>query len=79
MTDADQEIARAIREKAYAIWETCGRPDGQADEHWRQAEDYVHRRQRTGGDWGADDEERLIDGRADVNYPALLTKDVPGG
>jgi len=25
------------------------------------------------------DQEKIIDGRADVNYPALLTKDVPGG
>jgi hypothetical protein len=26
-----------------------------------------------------EDEEKIIDGRHDVNYPALLTKDVPGG
>src|ERR1700733_12674669 len=26
-----------------------------------------------------EDEEKIIAGRADVNYPALLTKDVPGG
>jgi hypothetical protein len=26
-----------------------------------------------------EDEEKIIAGRNDVNYPALLTKDVPGG
>jgi hypothetical protein len=26
-----------------------------------------------------EDEEKILAGRDDVNYPALLTKDVPGG
>jgi hypothetical protein len=26
-----------------------------------------------------EDEEKILSGRHDVNYPALLTKDVPGG
>ena len=26
-----------------------------------------------------EDEEKVLAGRPDVNYPALLTKDVPGG
>jgi hypothetical protein len=26
-----------------------------------------------------EDEEKILAGRHDVNYPALLTKDVPGG
>lgn len=26
-----------------------------------------------------EDEEKILAGRSDVNYPALLTKDVPGG
>jgi hypothetical protein len=26
-----------------------------------------------------EDEEKILAGRNDVNYPALLTKDVPGG
>jgi hypothetical protein len=26
-----------------------------------------------------EDEEKIMAGRTDVNYPALLTKDVPGG
>lgn len=27
----------AIRERAYEIWEREGRPDGQHENHWRQA------------------------------------------
>ncbi len=26
-----------------------------------------------------EDEEKIMAGRSDVNYPAMLTKDVPGG
>jgi hypothetical protein len=26
-----------------------------------------------------EDEEKILTGRHDVNYPAMLTKDVPGG
>lgn len=32
-TDAD-----SVRERAYLIWETEGRPDGRDLEHWLQAE-----------------------------------------
>jgi hypothetical protein len=31
------------------------------------------------GDAPMEDEEKIMAGRHDVNYPALLTKDVPGG
>jgi hypothetical protein len=31
------------------------------------------------GDDHLEDEEKILAGRYDVNYPALLTKDVPGG
>ncbi len=34
LTDYRQE---RIRQKAYQIWESAGRPNGQHDEHWRQA------------------------------------------
>ena len=27
-----------IRDRAYAIWEQEGRPEGKQDEHWRRAE-----------------------------------------
>lgn len=34
MTDDRQE---RIRKRAHAIWESHGRPDGSAHEHWEQA------------------------------------------
>jgi len=37
-----------IREVAYFIWESEGRPDGEAERHWAAAEEQV--------DSGADDE-----------------------
>lgn len=34
MNDAQERI----RQRAHAIWEAQGHPEGLADEHWRQAE-----------------------------------------
>ena len=34
----DGEQEERLRERAYAIWEREGRPDGQAERHWAQAE-----------------------------------------
>jgi hypothetical protein len=33
-----QEREQAIRERAYAIWEQDGRPEGRGVAHWAQAE-----------------------------------------
>ena len=63
MADPDEQTTR---ETAYFLWESDGRPEGKALEHWLKAQ--------YGGD-----EEKILAGRADANYPALLTKDVPGG
>lgn len=65
--DVNQE--KAVREKAYYFWESEGRPDGRAQEHWQRAIEDV----------GMEDEERVLAGRHDANIPAMLTKDVPGG
>lgn len=32
---------QSIRERAFAIWEHEGRPDGQAERHWRMAEQAI--------------------------------------
>jgi hypothetical protein len=79
MPTADQNWERALRERAYFIWEREGRPEGRAADHWRYAtiED-------SGGSQGRDDEpmedeEKILAGRPDANIPALLTKDVHGG
>jgi hypothetical protein len=37
-----------IRERAYAIWQRHGRPHGQHDEHWRQAEAEIEAEERAG-------------------------------
>jgi hypothetical protein len=64
MSGTDDKL-RSTRETAYFLWESEGRPEGCALDHWLRA---------SGGD-----EEKVIDGRSDANIPALLTKDVPGG
>ena len=67
MPDVDQE--KAVRERAYFLWEGEGRPEGQAKEHWQRALE----------ENGMEDEDRVLAGRHDANIPAMLTKDVPGG
>jgi len=68
-----------LRDRAYYIWEHEGRPHGRALNHWLQAIRDA-RRVRRGSDHDATpDEERILSGRLDVNMPALLTRDVPGG
>jgi hypothetical protein len=36
MAQADREAR--IRERAYQLWEEAGRPEGRAQDHWREAE-----------------------------------------
>jgi hypothetical protein len=79
MAEADGDSEQDIREAAYLIWEHEGRPEGRADDHWMRA--LTERSGATSGYDPApmDEEEKLLAGRSDVNMPALLTKDVPGG
>jgi Protein of unknown function (DUF2934) len=44
MADSDERI----REIAYYIWENEGRPEGQADRHWRTAEEIVQAQEAEG-------------------------------
>jgi hypothetical protein len=67
MRELDED--KAIRERAYSLWENEGRPEGRALEHWQRAAT----EERLG------DEEKVLAGRPDANIPAMLTKDVPGG
>lgn len=34
----DKMLESRIRERAYEIWNTTGRPHGQAEQHWLRAE-----------------------------------------
>jgi hypothetical protein len=37
----DPELRRRIEERAYALWEANGRPEGRALDHWLQAEQEI--------------------------------------
>ncbi|NOG69047.1 DUF2934 domain-containing protein [Roseicella sp. DB1501] len=41
MSDTEQDLERRIRERAYALWEEDGRPDGRADEYWERARRFI--------------------------------------
>ena len=34
---SQEEAEQRVRERAYALWEQAGRPEGQADEFWDRA------------------------------------------
>jgi hypothetical protein len=38
MSSTEEQLQQRIRERAYQIWLEEGRPEGQAEEHWRLAE-----------------------------------------
>ncbi len=76
MSKLNRNDEHGIRERAYYMWEREGRPGDRAHDHWERAtvED------RNGRDEDLmQDEEKILAGRSDVNFPALLTRDVPGG
>jgi Protein of unknown function (DUF2934) len=54
---------------AYFLWESEGRPEGRALDHWKRA----------AAENRFVDEEKVLAGRPDANIPAMLTEDVPGG
>jgi hypothetical protein len=39
--DARQESEDSIRQRAYSLWESEGRPEGRADEYWHRARELV--------------------------------------
>jgi hypothetical protein len=77
MPEMDKD--RAIRERAYFMWEREGRPDGRALDHWLSAT--IEQLGEAGGsdDEFTGEEEKVLAGRPDANIPSLLTKDVRGG
>jgi hypothetical protein len=72
MSGSASDRERAVRERAYFIWEREGRPSGRAYDHWVAATI-----EETQDEFA--EEEKLLSGRHDTNLPALLTKDVHGG
>jgi hypothetical protein len=41
-----------VRDRAHAIWEREGRPEGSAERHWAQAEEELRAEQESGGATG---------------------------
>jgi hypothetical protein len=66
---------QSIREAAFFLWEREGRPEGRALAHWTAAQRIAVDQE---GNLTAD-EEAVIRGDPAADYPAVLTKDVPGG
>jgi hypothetical protein len=78
MPEPDQDRKPAVRERVCVIGQHEERPDRPESNPLASAT------MRSGDPRGQEhesmeDEEKVLAGRADVNMPALLTKDVPGG
>ena len=43
-----QELEQRIRERAYALWEADGRPEGKADEYWERAREMIAAEEASG-------------------------------
>jgi Protein of unknown function (DUF2934) len=47
MSEADRDLERRVLERAYALWEAEGKPDGRADEYWHRARELVEAETRS--------------------------------
>ena len=79
MAETDRNKEQFVRDRAYYLWEHEGRPEGRAHDHWYRAATEAVSSAPGSEDHSMLDEEKILAGRIDVNMPALLTKDVPGG
>ncbi len=79
MPEVNHNNEHIVRDRAYFIWEREGRPEGRAHDHWYRAVREAFRHEPGADDEPMLEEEKVLAGRIDVNMPALLTRDVPGG
>jgi hypothetical protein len=79
MPDSDRDREHAIREAAYFIWLREGQPEGRVRDHWQRGISEISDGEHHHGAEPFEDEERILAGRADANWPALLSKDAKGG
>lgn len=65
MGEANGTMEDRVRERAYALWEKDGRPDGRSDEYWQQAQSEVDTEDAKSGSESSDDatEKRQMPGR----------------
>ncbi|MCP8466262.1 DUF2934 domain-containing protein [Pseudomonas sp. ZM23] len=63
-----------VRELAYQIWESEGRPEGQQERHWRMALSLAEGEIANGQEAPAEDVEPRFEGREEPEPPAILQK-----
>jgi hypothetical protein len=80
MATSDQAEEQAVRELADFLWEREGRPEGRAYIHWHRALAIRSGQRQSPDDDGlVKDAKAVLEGDPCADFPALLTKDVPGG
>jgi Protein of unknown function (DUF2934) len=55
MAEPEKTIEDRVRDRAYALWEKNGRPDGRSDEYWQQARSEVEAEEAEPGNESPDD------------------------
>ena len=55
MAEPEKTIEERVRDRAYALWEKNGRPDGRSDEYWQQARSEVEAEEAEPGNESPDD------------------------
>ena len=66
MSDEPRQDEQAIRERAYALWQQAGSPEGREEEFWRRAE-----ADAASGAAAADvAREAALDGDIEASFPA---------
>jgi hypothetical protein len=55
VAEPEKAIEDRVRDRAYALWEKDGRPDGRSDEYWQQARSAVEAEEAEPGNESPDD------------------------
>lgn len=64
MAETKEGLEQSVRERAYALWEQAGRPEGRAEEFWHLAQ-HQHWRERAYALW---EREGAPEGKADEHW-----------
>ena len=66
MAEPEKTIEDRVRDRAYALWEKDGRPDGRSDEYWQQARSEAEAEEAEPGNESPDDGRRNANRRLPV-------------
>jgi hypothetical protein len=55
VVEPETTIEDRVRDRAYALWERDGRPDGRSDEYWQQARSEVEAEEAEPGNESPED------------------------